>query len=64
MTNPDDALEADLHSLSDEEWREAHEKIVVPQVPEEEAKYLWAPGTDKSHLIGPDEKEVAPTDGK
>lgn len=57
----DDSLEGSLGTVTDEEWREAHEAVVVPNVPEAEAAYDWLPGTDKTHYgYDPAEDDGAP----
>lgn len=38
-----DLLEADLGTLTDQEWRDAHEAVVVPQVPANESAFDWRP---------------------
>lgn len=45
----DAGLSGDLATVTDEEWREAHERFVVGAVPDEESAFEWVPEVDKAH---------------
>ncbi len=60
----DDLLEAGMGSLSDEEWRAQHERLIAenPDLPEPETRYVYDPNLDPATLIGPDETNAVPTE--
>lgn len=66
---PDDydaGLSGDLGTVTDDEWRAAHERLAADlagQVPAEQIAYTWDPDLGGRELIGPNETEPAPGDG-
>lgn len=68
MTDPDrNDLAGDLHSVTDEEWLTAHERL-IEEHPELAATgqldYIYDTNLDGATLIGDDETESAPRDGE
>lgn len=53
-----DDLEADLGSLTDDDWREGHAKLSGAGIPDEELEHIWLPGLDAGELI-PEEERVS-----
>lgn len=58
-------LEANLGSLTDEEWLEGHAKLTDlvrddPDFPDEELTFIWDPDLDPRTLIDDDEEDHAP----
>lgn len=63
---PEDALSGDLGTVTDEEWREAHERLMAdePELAESgQLAYMWRPQTPGDRLISPHEREIAPRAG-
>lgn len=62
MTAPlDDAAEGNLGSVTDEEWRAAHERLrATGAIPEEELAFTWDPDLDPATLVQPGEAEADP----
>lgn len=59
-----DALGGELGSVSDVEWRDAHERLVADLgglVPPEQLAYTWEPGAPGPV---PEERELAPRAGE
>ena len=51
-----DDLEADLGSLSDEDWREGHARLAGAGVPDEELVHVWDPDLDGDALLQVEEE--------
>ncbi len=58
----DDALGGDLGTVTDAEWRAAHERLIadLPD-PDGHLAYTWTPGVPAARVDGPD---MAPADGE
>ncbi|HEY9354625.1 MAG TPA: hypothetical protein VIP28_15290 [Nocardioides sp.] len=69
MTDPPERndLAGDLHSVTDEEWLTAHERLIAEH-PELAATgqldYIYDPSLRGSSLIGDDETDMAAPDGQ
>jgi len=53
-----DDLEADLGSLSDDDWRDGHARLSGAGVPDEELEHVWLPELDGDALI-PEEERIS-----
>lgn len=51
-----DDLEADLGSLSDEDWHDGHLRLSGAGIPEEELVHVWDPDLDGDDLIPVEER--------
>jgi hypothetical protein len=52
----DEALEGQLGTVTDDEWRTAHEALIASgDLPADELTYTWNPELDPATLIGDDE---------
>ena len=51
-----DDLEADLGSLSDEDWQEGHARLSGAGIPDEELAHVWDPDLDGDELILAEER--------
>ncbi len=66
MGNPDetpdeDAREANLATITDDQWLEGHARLTeAGGVPEEELTFVWDPDLDPASLLDPAEVEEAP----
>ena len=59
-----DSLGGQLSTVTDEEWRTAHERLIAEH-PElaDQLRYTWDPDLDGSSLINPDERDIAHPEG-
>ncbi len=46
-----DDLEADLGSLTDEDWREGHLRLSDAGIPDEELEHVWDPGQNGNQPV-------------
>lgn len=58
---PDASLAGHLGTVTDQEWRDAHERLIadMPDLADQLA-YTWRPDLDPRRLIRPDERDMAP----
>lgn len=65
MASPDGAYEGNLGDATDQEWLDAHEKLVQllehdDSFPNEELSFIWDPELDPATLIDDDEVDHGP----